>query len=172
MIDRKIIVGFVLIIGAFLIINASNMTYNQRTPAVSSTNSAQLPSRLKDMPQDNLETLSSPVETLTTEIKEEANTSDNREVKVGDRITVQYRGWFASNGEIFDQSFNRGDAGFTFIVGQGVIEGWSEGVVGMKAGEIRRLKIPFDMAYGPDDYNGIPGGSDLIFDVELVKFAN
>lgn len=172
MIDRKIIVGFVLLIGAFLILNASNMTNNQRTPAVSNTNSAQLPSRLKDMPQDNLETLSSPLTAIVTETKLEANTSDNREVKTGDRITVQYRGWFAMDGEIFDQSFNRGDAGFSFLVGQGVITGWSQGVVGMKLGEVRRIKIPSELAYGPDDYNGIPGGSDLIFDVELVKFSN
>jgi FKBP-type peptidyl-prolyl cis-trans isomerase len=172
MIDKKIIVGFVLVIGAFLILNATNMTYNQRTPVSTNAANTQLESRLKSEPEDNLETLSTPLTDIVKETKMEANTSENREVKFGDRITVQYRGWFASNGEIFDQSFNRGDEGFSFIVGQGVIEGWSEGVVGMKLGEVRRLKIPSDLAYGPADYNGIPGGSDLRFDVELVKFNN
>lgn len=170
MIDKKIIAGFVLVIGAFLLLNSSNMLYNQRTSPTSS--SEQLQSRLKDQPSDNLETLSENVAELLKETKLEGNTDSDRQVKVGDRITVQYRGWFASTGEIFDQSFNRGDEGFSFIVGQGVIEGWSEGVVGMELGELRRLKIPFDMAYGPDDYASIPGGSDLIFDVELVKFNN
>lgn len=172
MIDKKIIVGFVLVIGAFLILNATNMTYNQRTPVSTNSANVSLPSRLESQSQENLETLSEPLSDIITETKLEANTTDNREVKFGDSITVQYRGWFATSGEIFDQSFNHSPDGFSFIVGQGVIEGWSEGVVGMKLGEVRRLKIPSELAYGPADYNGIPGGSDLVFDVELIKFNN
>ena len=95
----------------------------------------------------------------------------NKEVKKGDSITVHYRGWLALDGEIFDQSFNHGNDGFTFTVGQGVIEGWSQGVVGMKVGEVRRLKIPYNLGYG--EYGAgltIPPFADLIFDVELVSF--
>ncbi len=172
MIDKKIIVGFVLVIGTFLILNATNMTYNQRTPVSTNSANVSLPSRLENESQENLETLSAPLTDIVTETKMEANTTDNREVEFGDSITVHYRGWFGTSGEIFDQSFDHSEDGFSFIVGQGVIEGWSEGVVGMKLGEVRRLKIPSDLAYGPADYNGIPGGSDLVFDVELIKYNN
>ncbi|GAB4285015.1 MAG: hypothetical protein Kow0081_2530 [Candidatus Dojkabacteria bacterium] len=90
-------------------------------------------------------------------------------VKSGDRIRVHYRGWIASTGEIFDESFSRGDDGFLFIAGTGnVIQGWLQGTIGMKQGEVRRLYIPSELAYGETGSGLIPPNSDLIFDVELV----
>lgn len=127
-------------------------------------------SRLKDEPQDNLETLSEPLTELITETRFEPLEEATAEVAVGNSIRVNYIGWTAADGNIFDQSFNRGDEGFTFTVGQGVIEGWSQGTVGMKVGEVRRLKIPSELGYGEFGAGeDIPPNADLIFDVELLE---
>ncbi len=56
---------------------------------------------------------------------------------------------------------------FTIGVGQ-VIAGWDKGIVGMKVGEVRKLTIPYVMAYGENSLEGIPPYSDLYFEVELV----
>lgn len=108
---------------------------------------------------------------LETEILLEANVESEDIVEEGDEIFVHYRGWLAADGEKFDESFSRGDEGYKFTVGIGVIDGWSEGVVGMKIGEVRRLFIPSDLGYGEIGSGGvIPPNADLIFDVELIKF--
>ena len=89
------------------------------------------------------------------------------EAVAGKNVTVHYIGVF-TNGDKFDSSVDRGTP-FTFPLGAGnVIKGWDIGVEGMKVGGIRRLVIPADLAYGPNDYNGIPGGSTLIFQVQLL----
>ncbi len=89
-------------------------------------------------------------------------------VKSGDMVSVDYRGQF-TNGQIFDESYKRGQQ-FQFKVGAGmVIAGWDEGLLGMKVGEKRRLTVPSNLGYGPNDYGPIPGGSTLIFDIELHK---
>lgn len=91
--------------------------------------------------------------------------------KAGDTVTVKYAGRF-ENGQVFDASANHVETanGFTFTIGAGqVIPGWEQGVAGMKVGGTRQLVIPPDLAYGPNDYGPIPGGSTLIFDVELVS---
>ena len=56
---------------------------------------------------------------------------------------------------------------FTIGMGQ-VIVGWEKGLMGMKVGEVRKLTVPFQMAYGENSLDGIPPYSDLYFEVELV----
>jgi len=137
---------------------SNNMNQNQQTSFTSS---------LKN--QDDYPVITrDEINELETEILKDG---EGEEVSTGRTVTVHYRGWLASDGSIFDQSFNRGDEGFEFELGGPVIEGWNEGVVGMQVGEIRRLFIPSDLGYGEAGAGSdIPPNSDLIFDVELISF--
>ncbi len=104
-------------------------------------------------------------ESLNIETTKEGEGS---EAKDGDTLVVHYEGTLI-NGSKFDSSFDR-DVPFQFILGQGsVIQGWEEGLVGMKVGEERILKIPSKMAYGSYSTGGIPANSGLIFRVELLE---
>jgi FKBP-type peptidyl-prolyl cis-trans isomerase len=85
---------------------------------------------------------------------------------------VHYTGWLYENGmrgAKFDSSVDRGQP-FEFTVGSGVISGWSEGVVGMKAGGKRELIIPPALGYGARGAGGvIPPNATLDFEIELLK---
>lgn len=87
----------------------------------------------------------------------------------GKPVSVHYTGWLTS-GEKFDSSLDRGKL-FVFSLGEGqVIKGWDEGVVGMKAGGKRQLRIPPTLGYGNSGAGGvIPPKATLIFDVELLE---
>ena len=86
----------------------------------------------------------------------------------GDTLVVNYEGSL-KNGKIFDSSFERG-VPFQFILGAGqVIQGWDEGLKGMKVGEERVINIPSSMGYGSNDGALIPANSGLIFRVQLVE---
>ena len=85
----------------------------------------------------------------------------------GKTLTVHYTGVF-QNGQKFDSSLDRGQP-FQFNLGAGmVIQGWDKGMEGMKVGGTRRLVISPEYGYGPNDYGPIPGGSTLIFQVQLL----
>jgi FKBP-type peptidyl-prolyl cis-trans isomerase len=86
----------------------------------------------------------------------------------GSTVTVHYIGRLEDQ-EVFDSS-RRGGEPFTFLLGAGrVIEGWEEGVRGMRPGGTRRLVVPPDVAYGEEGYAGvIPPDATLIFDIELL----
>lgn len=89
-------------------------------------------------------------------------------VKAGDTVEVNYLGTLL-DGKKFDSSYDRNET-FEFTVGGGeVIQGWDEGLVGMKVGGKRILVIPSDMAYGERGAGGIIGpNSPLKFEIELV----
>lgn len=95
---------------------------------------------------------------------------DGPEAKAGDRVEVHYVGVAFSTGEEFDASYNRGQAlPFQLGVGQ-VIQGWDQGVQGMKVGGRRQLVIPAHLAYGDRGAGGvIKPGEALIFVCDLMK---
>lgn len=90
------------------------------------------------------------------------------EVKSGDVVSVHYAGRL-QDGTEFDNSKKRGQP-IEFEVGAGrVIQGWEEGLLGMKVGGERILVIPPEKAYGDQGIGPIPGGATLIFSLELVS---
>lgn len=88
--------------------------------------------------------------------------------KNGDIVSVHYTGTL-ENGTKFDSSVDRG-VPFEFTLGAGqVISGWDIGVEGMKIGEVRKLTISSELAYGASGAgNSIPPNATLIFEVRLL----
>jgi len=92
---------------------------------------------------------------------------DGQEVVDGDTITAHYTGALAADGTIFESSHDSGNPA-TFGLNQ-VIDGWTQGVPGMKVGGVRRLIIPSELAYGQRRASAQIGpNSDLVFDIELI----
>jgi hypothetical protein len=94
----------------------------------------------------------------------------------GKSVTVNYTGWLYSataanfEGTQFDSSYSRNQP-FTFTLGAGtVIEGWDQGVIGMKVGGTRTLIIPSLLGYGASGAGTtIPANAPLVFTVTLVS---
>ena len=92
----------------------------------------------------------------------------------GRRVAVHYTGWIfdprqpEQKGRQFDSSV--GGEPYNFVLGsRTVIQGFEQGVPGMRVGGLRRLVLPPDMAYGSSGVGGvIPPYATLVFDVELV----
>jgi FKBP-type peptidyl-prolyl cis-trans isomerase len=86
----------------------------------------------------------------------------------GQKAKVHYTGWLTT-GKKFDSSIGSAPFEVSPLGTAPVIKGWNEGIIGMKVGGKRQLRIPPDLAYGADGYPGaIPPNATLIFDVQLV----
>ncbi len=83
-----------------------------------------------------------------------------------DTVTCHYRGTFI-DGKGFDNSYDRGQP-ISFPL-NGVIKGWTEGLQLMNVGAKYKFYIPYSLGYGEYDYMSIPGGSTLVFEVELIE---
>jgi FKBP-type peptidyl-prolyl cis-trans isomerase len=100
------------------------------------------------------------------------------EATAGKTVSVHYTGWLYDpktadhKGKKFDSSKDHGDP-FEFKLGaRQVIAGWDQGVAGMKVGEMRKLTIPSDLAYGDRGFPPvIPPNSTLVFEVELLEVS-
>lgn len=100
---------------------------------------------------------------------EDLTVGDGDEAKAGQSVTVHYVGVSWSTGGQFDASWDRMEP-FGFGLGQGqVIQGWDEGVQGMKVGGRRRLTIPPSMGYGAAGAGGVIAPNEtLVFVVDLL----
>ena len=100
---------------------------------------------------------------------EDLEVGDGAEATSGATVVTHYVGVAHSTGEEFDASWNRGEP-LAFRVGVGqVIQGWDQGLLGMKVGGRRKLVIPPNLAYGDRGAGGaIKPGETLIFVVDLV----
>ena len=119
--------------------------------------------------------LLSPMDTSKQNVKEVKKTVNNvvdvNVAKKGSIVTVNYTGTL-ENGTVFDSSFSHGPIKFTLGLGQ-VIQGWDEGLIGMKKGDVKHLVIPSEKAYGTLGFPPIiPANATLIFDVEMVDVQN
>lgn len=98
-------------------------------------------------------------------------TGEGARADSGDIVTVHYTGWLPQ-GTKFDSSLDR-DQPLEVALGYGrVIQGWDQGIVGMRVGGQRRLVIPPGMAYGEQGRGTIPRNSTLVFDVELLDVVD
>ena len=95
------------------------------------------------------------------------------EATSGAVVTVIYTGWLYDastldgKGVQCDTSIGGDPFAFTLGIGQ-VIQGWDQGIPGMKVGGLRRLVIPPSLGYGAVRYGPIPPDATLIFDIELT----
>lgn len=91
------------------------------------------------------------------------------EATAASTITVKYTGWVydSSKTDSKGTQFEANTAGVTYAL-PGLIQGWIQGVPGMKVGGSRRLVIPPSLAYGNRQNGSIPPNSTLVFDIELV----
>ena len=88
------------------------------------------------------------------------------EAKAGDTVVVDYTGAVAATGTIFESSLDSGQPASLSL--NSVIQGWKDGIPGMKVGGTRRLVIPAAQAYGANSPSAdIPANADLVFDVTL-----
>ena len=159
-----ITVGFIL--GIIIFISTHNKKVDNLSisaPAQEADDSSQLADNLPVLENNNMDNQTQqPVDIKV--IKEGSGV----EIKNGEVAVVHYVGTL-ENGTKFDSSRDRG-APFSFTLGAGkVIKGWEVGVLGMKAGEIRKLTIQPEYGYGSAGAGGvIPPNAVLIFEVELL----
>ena len=151
--NQKIIIGLVLLI---ILAVAAYLVYTSRTPAKPAAN--------------GIPTVYPSIKTVTTADGlqyQDVVVGTGQEAKPNDQVSVHYTGWL-TDGTKFDSSVDRNQP-FEFTLGTGgVIQGWDEGVAGMKVGGKRRLIIPPQLGYKESGSGPIPPNATLVFDVELL----
>lgn len=90
--------------------------------------------------------------------------------KAGSTVTVHYTGALAASGIIFDTSIDRGQPAVFVLKKGNLIDGFYQGMLGMKVGGERKILMPATLGYGaaPPPTSGIPANADLVFEVVLV----
>jgi peptidylprolyl isomerase len=91
---------------------------------------------------------------------------DGAEAVPGGTVEVHYVGVEYDTGEEFDSSWNRGES-IEFPL-KGLIQGWQDGIPGMRVGGRRRLVIPPAQAYGAAGSGHRLSGKTLIFVIDLL----
>lgn len=95
------------------------------------------------------------------------------EAQLGDTATIHFVGWLGNNGKRGKEIYNsrKEKKEVSFVIGTDkVIQGWNEGVIGMKVGGSRLLRIPPEQGYGVKGVvDVIPPNAPLIFIIELIK---
>lgn len=101
---------------------------------------------------------------------EDIEVGDGDEATSGTTVETHYVGKSWSSGEQFDASWDRGQT-LSFGLGSGqVIQGWDQGLTGMKVGGRRRITIPPHLGYGARGAGGVIGPNEtLVFVVDLVS---
>lgn len=91
--------------------------------------------------------------------------------ETGQVATIHFVGWIDEQGargrEIYNSRAQNHPV--SFVIGTDhVMQGWNEGVIGMKPGGRRMLLVPPGMAYGNREVEGIPANTSLMFRIELI----
>ncbi len=105
--------------------------------------------------------------------KEVLREGEGEMVEAGDYITAHYTLTLTDGTRIESSRPDQGGSGpFRTTIGAGfVIDGWDEGIPGMRVGELARLTIPPEMAYGEEGRpaGGIPENATLVFEIEVLE---
>ena len=139
---------------------STTTTSTSTTPAVTTPKSGPLATE----PKITVPKTPAPTRLVTTDMV----TGTGATAKAGDTVTVNYVGALYTNGKIFDASWNRSQTFTAALVSGGLIQGWIDGIAGMKVGGRRELIIPPALAYKDQAQTGIPANSTLIFIVDLL----
>lgn len=98
------------------------------------------------------------------------------EAQAGMVATIHFIGWLDDNGARGREIYNSRAEGHpvSFVIGtDGVMQGWNEGVIGMKPGGARMLLIPPGLAYGNRSIEGvIPANAAMMFRIELLRLED
>ena len=156
--DKNSIVIFILTIAVIIVSGLFLWQGNYRSSGSSLSQSIDQSQQVSD---NNYKTKEMKIETLQE--------GEGEGAKAGDKLTLNYVGTL-EDGTKFDSSIGRGQP-FTFTLGQNsVIQGWEQGLLGMKPGEKRKLTIPPELAYGEQGAGGvIPPNATLIFEVDMIS---
>jgi FKBP-type peptidyl-prolyl cis-trans isomerase len=161
--DRRIIGllaagGVLVVVVAIILIGRSGSSGDETTTKADIT--------VPNGPTVKLPTESPPTHLVVKDLK----TGTGAAAQPGDQVSVQYVGVLYNDGSKFDSSYDRGQP-FSFKLSSGqVIQGWDQGVAGMKEGGLRELIIPPDLAYGAQGQPpSIPPNATLVFVINLVK---
>ena len=90
---------------------------------------------------------------------------------VGSIVTVSYTGWLYDTGRPNGKGtqFDSGTLPAVVVGSANLIQGFQQGVVGMKVGGQRRLILPPELAYGSNPPSGIPVNATLVFEITLIS---
>ncbi|MEO6569990.1 MAG: FKBP-type peptidyl-prolyl cis-trans isomerase, partial [Ilumatobacteraceae bacterium] len=127
------------------------------------TSDQTLPAAAETIPADTTPVPPKPQVSIPDELPTELVVTDLVEgtgpaAEAGDTVLVHYVGVRSEDGVEFDNSYDRGQP-FPVVLGSGgVIQGWEDGLIGVKAGGQRQLDIPSDLAYGDSDKGTIRPG--------------
>jgi FKBP-type peptidyl-prolyl cis-trans isomerase len=144
----------VLVIGAVMIMKGGAAS-SQASPSPSGKAASSNKPAASSSPADKLQ--------VTDEV-----VGSGTEAKEGSTISVKYTGTL-TDGTVFDSTDKHGGQPVTFQLAKGqLIDGWVQGIPGMKVGGKRKLVIPPDLGYGSRGQASIPPNSTLIFEIELT----
>ena len=170
---QRVIIGVIALLILVLIVFFAVRDYQSRVASITQTPTTAATSGTPSSglyPIGKLDTTppATTANALTTAsglVYEDLQVGDGAQVRSGDTVTVNYTGWL-QDGTKFDSSIDSGQPA-EFTLGQ-VIQGWNEGLVGMKVNGTRLLVIPPVLGYGATANGPIPANSTLIFEVQLV----
>jgi len=88
----------------------------------------------------------------------------------GDSMAVHYTVWLPDGSTLDASRSHAPPEPLPMVLGETqLIDGWVEGVTGMRRGERRRLVVPYELAYGAAGRPGVPPYTPLLFEVELAE---
>lgn len=104
---------------------------------------------------------------------EDLTVGTGQEAMNGDTLSVNYTGWLYDPNAAENKGTQFDSGNFSFTLGAGeVIQGWDQGLLGMRVGGRRRIVIPPELGYGDSGAPpAIPGDATLLFEVELLDVS-